>query len=490
MEEDEQSRIAMHVLANLTTAAQLNELQQWRRAKCVYFKKIERQEFDHTTKYFCMRIASGYEIELLHGILARINRREIKTTIQYFDELHKRNETIKKHNARAPASKAKELRIIPGFEMKVKVLVLTLRFLLRQIYSSFRVPYPVRFAKEQAKAAAKEDWEGLVRSFKNECIFSERFLSFAQRIVAPVAARTDARAYVNALVTEDASRRKDLFNILGSAAISMLAIGYVGYSFAVPRAEMQNLPMNILTPRPDAVHEVVRAYRESILLHNTRAEQRHEQCYGFIIIGDFTEDDLEEIERMLATRYNRQRMYDLGLRTIVVAVGQYSDRVDYASQTRFDEGAIRLFSGHASDIGIFEYELAHIRAQYYGQHEPHFWTEWERIAGPYNKVVTRHGSAARGDVAFVQHYVDSSDIMLPRFGYTRAYGGTDHHKDIGTMVQAMKKNPHLFARVQESFRVYQQKFAFLERYGFITKGEHERVRQIIDTARQTIHVTQ
>jgi len=432
------------------------------------------------TEYFRKRVVAGYEADLLRDILSRMGKKQVKVALDYFNNLYDRNEAIKKNNAGVPASKAKELLIIPGLEAKVEGLILALHFLLRYVYPSFRTPPPLRFANEQVKAAAKQDWSAFARSFANERVFYGRFLSFSRRIAALVMTRRDEQAYVDALVTEDTRRRKDLFVVLGHAAISLLAGGYIGYAIMSESVGMQD----ILTPRPDAVHEVVQAYREADLLHETESERRLEQRYGFNILGDFTDEDLNEIERVLATRYNRQRLYDLGLRTIVVIAGQYSDRVDYAGQSRFGEGAIRLFSGNVSDTGIFEHELAHLRANHLGGRDSSFWTEWDRIAGPYNKVIFRRGTAARGDIALVQHYVDGSGIALPRFGYARAYGGVDHQEDIGMMVQAIKADPHHFARVQESFDLYLAKFAFLERHGFITRGEHERVRHIVDGARQ------
>ncbi len=486
MRKDKRARIVMHFLANLPTMTQLHDLKEWRCAKYLYLKKIEQKEFDHMTEYFRRRIISGYEVELLRDILARMSRKHIKAALDYFTDLKDKNDRIKEHNKKSQPSKSKELLIIPGLEGQVEALILTLYFLLRHLCPLFGAPPPIRFAKEQLAVAAKQDWKAFSRSFKEERIFYGRFLSFSRRIGALVTASGDEQAYVDALVSDDARRQKDFFSILGAAAISMLAAGYVGYSLAPGSA----WPQGVLTPRPDAIHEVIQAYREFDLLQESESERRLEQRYGFNIIGDFTDEDLNEIEHVLATRYNQERLYDLGLRTIIIISGEYSDRVDYAGQARFGEGAIRLFSGNINDTGIFEHELAHIQANHYGRRDANFWKGWDHIAGPYNRVVFSRGAEAWGGVAFVQHYVDGSDIELPRFGYARAYGGGDHQEDIGTMIEKIKTNPEHFANVNGDFDAYLQKFEFLEHYGFITHGEHERVRRIVETARMTVRPAQ
>lgn len=481
MKDAKRARIVMNFLANLPTIPQLLELKQWRRMKSVYVPMILKKDFNHMTQRFCQQTLQGKEITLLQNILSRMDKKRLKIARDYFLDLVDKNDRIKEHNKKVNPSQGKDVLIIPGLESQVEALLVTFNFLLRYLYPAFRTPPPLMIAKKQLKCVAKQDWKGYVKVWEQEKVFYGRFVRFSQRIGQLVAMQRDTDRYHRFAVTKEGQRKGALINILGAAAIAMLAVGYSGYLAGQSAGPGQGT----LTPRPDAVRNIVQVYRERDLLagNEGEAERRVEQRYGFNIIGDFTDDDLAAIEHVLGTRYNRERLHQLGLRTIIIFGGEYSDEVDYGSQARFGEGVIRVFSGRVNDTGIFEHELAHIRANFYSRTDAYFWEAWDQVAGRYNRVVFRRGSPERGGVAQVQHYVDGTSVEVPHFGYARAYGGTDHQEDIATMVERVKIAPEHFGQVTESFDVYLSKFDLLERYGFIMHGEYQQVRRIIEQAR-------
>lgn len=479
MKDARRAAEVMDFLAKLPTKEQLAELKEWRLMKSKCIPKILKKDFDYQTQRFFKQTLQGKEVTLLQDILSRLDKKRLKIARDYFLDLKGENDEIKAHNKKVNPSQAKEVLITPGLEEQVEALLVTFHFLLRYLYPAFRTPPPLAFSRKQLKCVAKQNWEGYVNAWKEERIFYGRFVRFSQRIGQFVAMQRDMDKYHHFAVTKEAQRKDALLTILGTAAIAMLAVGFSGYLTG------KYVGQGTLTPRPDAVRNIVQVYRERDLLAGNEGEEerRLEVRYGFNIIGDFTDDDLAAIEHVLGTRYNRERLHQIGLRTIIIFGGEYSDEVDYHGRAHFGEGAIRLFSGRVNDTGNFEHELAHILANYLRRSDANFWRLWDSIAGQYNRVVFQRGTAERGNTPFVQHYVDGTDVRLPRFGYARGYGGVNHLEDLATMVQMIKTRPEHFLRVMESFDIYLQKFEFLDRHGFITHGEHERVQGIIGQAR-------
>lgn len=241
----------------------------------------------------------------------------------------------------------------------------------------------------------------------------------------------------------------------------------------------------------DPLYETVKVYEQLDSRVETKAELELEQKYGFNIIGEFNNADLELLKQKLPSP---EIVQSTGLKRIVfLGPGDVMKTRGMAGMAQHGGSEIRVFSStvkYSPEIGFvegseFDHEFAHQYHFWVERNNPEFNATWNKVAGPYNRVQqTGRGYEYTTPAPFPKIYRSPYFGLAVRDGYTRAYGGITIHEDVAEFVSTIKSRPDNLAMAQNAFNTYRQKIRMLHEAGFITTTERDTALGNINKAEQ------
>lgn len=478
-----------NMLVDIRESDELLHFVRWRRAKGKALAMLEKGETSHP--YVCdfrddwgnddeqrlldyvakgiVRIGRTQEqiSEMAQDHIEKETRKQIKRRVSFLKKMKKINNRRVKNDLKGKYD-LKPL-VEHGWTCSIDTLI-TFYDELGQLQKSSR---PRKFVKRTKDAFDRDSLSGIVKIGKAEQLLYGDLAGICRKFEFN-ASKHDYTAAVNHRERRATWRKRFFYGTFGMTILGAIAMP-VALTFFTQKSLLKQEEIS------DALADEVALYIEEDHLVESDLELQLERTYGFGIVGDFTQEDLEDIQSRLENGYPPEMVSRMGLSRIVIFEDGARSQVDYIGLASGGEQWIRLFSGHIG--AYFDHEASHLLTFMYAQKGSDVRRRWEDCAGPYGINVTfTQGPPERGSIATNAQYISGVNRNDPSDGHMRAYGGVNYREDISTYVQAIRGNPLSFAQVTGGFHIYRGKLGLLREYYYISNQEYTDAMGLVQVA--------
>lgn len=461
-ESNRYQRLLDKMLADIHGSDELRHFMRWRRVKGKALVAIEQNVSARPeVEDYLDCLGEDHEQRLLDYVLPVLNQNQMKRRVRFLKKMKKINERRVKNDLKG------KWDLDPLFDHGWTNSIDKLIDFYGELDRLKRSSQPARFAKRTKEALDRYSLSDIVKIGKGEQRLYGNFSIFSRQLGVTASLHDYSAARTRNIRWNKWTKHATY----GTFGIMMLALGALTTSVA----------MTYLNRRPDALTDEVQIYIQNDHLEESDLELRLEQTYGFDIVGEFTQEDLENLKSRLENSYPPEMIRLMGLRRIVIFDRSAQSQVDYGGRASRRLGEMRLFSGHIN--AIVDHEMAHFQTFTHQRTTSDLLGRWEDVSGPYDQVAYERGPPERGSARINTQYISGDDRRTPFHGYVRAYGGVNYQEDISTFVEAVRNQSLVFVQVTDNFHIYQQKLALLREYHYITHQEYTGAIDILRIAR-------